>query len=327
MKRLLPLIALLIALGGCQEVQSVMSPGATGAAQIAQLAWLLFGLSAAIFLLVLAALWVALRGPVRMRTHLADSRAVVVGGIVFPTIVLTALLGYSVWLLRGSIPHSSATGVVRIGVVGEQWWWRVSYIRPGALPVASANEIRIPVGVEVEFTLNSADVIHSFWIPSLGGKVDMTPGRTTKLRVKAERVGIYRGQCAEYCGGPHAFMGISVLAMPSGEFIEWLQVESRGVTEATAEPSRSGQALFLAAGCGSCHAVRGTTAAGVLGPDLTRLGSRRSIAAERLPMSRENLARFITDGQHLKPGNRMPPFRIFSNAELETLTAYLASLR
>lgn len=327
MRRLVPISISLVALCGCQEIQSVLSPAAIGAAQIAQLAWLLFGLSAAIFLLVLSAVWVALRGPSEARARLADPRAVVAGGIVFPVIVLTILLGYSVWLLRGNVPVPSANDVVRIHVIGEQWWWRVSYVRPGASPVASANEIRIPVGAEVEFTLNSADVIHSFWIPSLGGKVDMTPGRTTTLRVKAERAGIFRGQCAEYCGGPHAFMAISVIAMPMEEFFAWLELESREARESTAEPVRLGQELFLAAGCGSCHAVRGTAAAGILGPDLSRIGSRRSIAAERLPMSRENLARFIADGQHLKPGNKMPPFRIFSTEQLDALATYLASLR
>ncbi len=327
MRRLAPLsIFLVMLIGGCRDIQSVMSPGATGASQIAALAWLLFGLSAAIFLVVLGATWLALRGSASVRTRLADTRTVVIGGIVFPVVVLTLLLGYSLWLLRGSTPDPSAS-VVRIHVVGEQWWWRVSYLRPGQTPVASANEIRIPVGAEVEFTLNSADVIHSFWIPSLGGKVDMTPGRTTTLRVKAERTGVFRGQCAEYCGGPHAFMALSVIAMPQEEFAEWLKQESASATEPAAETARRGQALFLAAGCGSCHAVRGSAATGLLGPDLSRIGSRRAIAAELLPMSRENLARFIVSGQHLKPGNKMPPFRVFSNENLDALTTYLIGLR
>jgi cytochrome c oxidase subunit 2 len=230
-----------------------------------------------------------------------------------------------VWFLRADASNANNESV-RIHVTGEQWWWRVSYELSGNA-IASANEIRIPVGVDVQFTLDSADVIHSFWIPSLGGKVDMIPGRRTSLRIRAQRPGVYRGQCAEFCGGPHAWMAFSVMALPMEEFVDWLKAEAAPAARPASGVSSRGQALFEAAGCGSCHAVRGTDAVGRIGPDLTRVGARRSIGAELLPMSKENLARFIADGQRLKPDNRMPPFGIFGHDELDALATYLIGLK
>jgi cytochrome c oxidase subunit 2 len=179
----------------------------------------------------------------------------------------------------------------------------------------------------VEFTLKSADVIHSFWLPSLGGKVDMIPGRVTRLRLMADRPGIFRGQCAEYCGGPHALMALEVVAMPAREFEEWLAWQASPAIEPADASARSGAALFVASGCGACHAIRGTPAAGVIGPDLTHIGARRSVGVDTLPMTQANVKRFIVDGQHIKPGNDMPPFRIFSEEQLEALSAYLVGLR
>jgi cytochrome c oxidase subunit 2 len=212
-------------------------------------------------------------------------------------------------------------------VTGEQWWWRLTYSGANGTPIASANEIRIPVGQDVLFTLNTADVIHSFWVPSLGGKLDMIPGRNTQLRLRADRPGIYRGQCAEYCGGPHALMALYVVGLPPNEFDTWLAHEAGPAAEPRGELERRGQSLFLAAGCGACHAVRGTAAMGSVGPDLTHVGSRRSIGAATLAATHENFMRFIADPHGVKPGITMPPFRIFSEAELDAVAAYLVSLR
>jgi cytochrome c oxidase subunit 2 len=243
-------------------------------------------------------------------------------------VLLATLLGFNVALMRASGQvGSDQTTAIPITVVGEQWWWRVTYSNADGKPVASANEIRIPLGRDILFTLKSADVIHSFWIPSLGGKVDMIPGRDTQLRLRADRPGIYRGQCAEYCGGPHALMALQVLGLPQSEFDPWLGREAGPAVEPRNEVERRGQSLFLAAGCGACHAVRGTAAMGLIGPDLTHVGSRRSIAADTLPSTHENLVRFIADAQRAKPGNAMPPFRILSHAELNAIAAYLLSLR
>jgi cytochrome c oxidase subunit 2 len=221
----------------------------------------------------------------------------------------------------------AAASPIAIEVVGEQWWWRVTYAGPGGTTIASANEMRMPVGRPVAFTLKSADVIHSFWVPSLGGKVDMIPGRTTHLLLTAERPGVYRGQCAEYCGGPHALMAFEVIALPPTEYDDWLRREASPAVAPASDIAQRGQALFIAAGCGTCHTIRGTAANGAIGPDLTHLGSRRSVGIDTLKLTHANLVRFIAENQHIKPGNRMPEFRIFQPDERDALAAYLISLR
>ena len=317
----LPLIA------GCRDGQSALTPYATQAAEIAQLSWVLFIGGAVILAIVVAATWIAIRGPASLRRTLASQRMVVAGGIVFPAVVLVALLFFNIALMQSSARAPAAGSHTGIAVAGEQWWWRVSYDGPAGTPVASANEIKIPVGRDVLFTLSSADVIHSFWVPSLGGKVDMIPGRQTRLRIHATRPGVFRGPCAEYCGGPHALMALQVTALPSAEFDAWLGREGGNAVSPQTATEREGQALFLGAGCGACHAVRGTPASGTIGPDLTRLGLRRSIGADTLPLNSENLIRFIVDGQRVKPGNKMPEFRFFTAEQREALAAYLLSLR
>lgn len=314
-------------LAGCgTDVQSALSPRGVQAGQIALLSWILFAFALAVLTIVMAALWFAIRGPARTRAALAGENAVLGFGLIFPAVTLTVLLGYGVWLMRAQLGLDDKRDTMRIEVTGEQWWWRIAYTGAGGSKFASANEIRIPVGQPVEFTLKSADVIHSFWVPSLGGKMDMTPGRDTKLRLEAERPGIYRGQCAEYCGGPHALMAFEVIAMPDADYQAWLAREAAPVQAATGDSQR-GETIFNAAGCGTCHTVRGTQAAGTIGPDLTHVGGRRSIGAETLPLNADNLVRFIVSGQHVKPGNLMPEFRIFQPDEQQALAGYLLSLR
>jgi cytochrome c oxidase subunit II len=312
---------------GCSGgVQSALDPAGPAAERIALLAWVLFGLCGLIFLAVLLATWLAIRGPPAVRARLAGTGTVWVGGIALPIFTLTGLLGYGVWLthagvaLRGGVPF-------RVEVVGEQWWWRVIYLNEDGQRIASANEIRIPVGVPVEFTLKSADVIHSFWVPALGGKVDMVPGHTTRLRVMADRAGIFRGQCAEYCGGPHALMALEVVAMPPEEHRQWLHDEAAAAAEPQSDAARQGRSLFQGAGCGACHAIRGTDAAGTIGPDLTHVGSRRSLAGVTLPNDKASLIRWIRDNQHVKPENLMLPYRNFTQTEIDALATYLAGLK
>jgi len=317
--------AALLLLAGCGiDVQSVLTPRGTQAGQIANLAWIVFAFGAAVLTLVMAAVWAAIRGSSRLRGALAQDRTIVVLGLIFPAVTLTLLLGYGVWLMRIQLAPSASTDTFHIEVTGEQWWWRVAY---GGAGIASANEIRIPVGRPVHFTLKASDVIHSFWVPSLGGKVDMIPGRTTAARLTAEREGIYRGQCAEYCGGPHALMAFEVVALPSAEYDAWLAREAAPARVPSSAQEQRGQSLFIAAGCGACHAVRGTAAAGTIGPDLTHLGGRRSVGIDTMPLTAENMTRFIANSQHVKPGNQMPEFRIFSADEHAALAAYLLSLR
>jgi cytochrome c oxidase subunit 2 len=321
-------LAVLLLVAGCQDGDTVLSPHGLQAAEIAQLSWILFAGGATILLIVVTAIWIAIRGPTRFRRALATPRMVVVGGIIFPATVLVVLLLVNIGLIHSfARAPADKLNTVPIAVTGEQWWWRVIYSGPGGAAVPSANEIRIPVGRDVVFALRSADVIHSFWVPSLGGKVDMIPGRETRLRVQATRPGIFRGPCAEYCGGPHALMALQVIAMSSDTFDAWLAREASPATEPVTELERRGRSLFIASGCGACHAIRGTPANGIIGPDLTRLGSRRSIAAGTLPLDHENVVRFIVEGQKVKPGNTMPEYRIFSGDQRNALATYLLSLK
>lgn len=327
MRRETPTMVLFASLGalpGCSP-QSALSPAGEDADRIAVLSWVLFTGAAAILLIVLVALAIAIRGPTAARRALSRESAIRLGGIVFPAVMLTVLLGYGLWLMRERIA-AAKPAALRIEVTSEQWWWRIAYQREGAEPISEANEIRIPAGRDVDLALHSNDVIHAFWVPSLGGKLDMIPGRTTTLRLKAERPGIYRGQCAEYCGGPHALMALEIIAMPQAEFDAWMAAAERRTLPDEAKPAEGGK-LLLSAGCGACHAVRGTKAAGTIGPDLSRVGGRRFLGAATLPNTPENLARFITDPQGAKPGVLMPPFAIFSREEMAALTAYLGSLR
>jgi cytochrome c oxidase subunit II len=287
-------------------VQSVLSPLGPDAAITAEISWVLFIGGTLIFVAVMALALLA----VSARLKISERLLIVGGGIVFPTVTLFVLMIYS--LARASALHLPDAQALRIEVVGEQWWWRVRY--PG---FETANEIRVPVGRPVELVLTSADVIHSFWVPALGGKLDMIPGRETRLRVRAEKPGEVRGQCAEYCGGPHALMALYVVALEPDEFARWAEGQAKA---ATAE-----NPLFVA-NCGACHAVRGTAAAGARGPDLTHVGSRLSIGAGLLPNNRGALAGWIASSQHLKPGNLMPSFEHFSGPQLQELAAYLEGL-
>jgi cytochrome c oxidase subunit II len=298
-------------------LQSALSPQGPEAAAIASLTWVLVAGAFAVLALVTLLTILAVRAP---RPWLGRNAAIVAGGIVFPGVVLFALLGYA----SLAVPrHAAAVPALRVEVVGRQWWWEVTYLDgSGARDFLTANEIRIPVGQPVELRLASADVIHSFWVPSLAGKLDMIPGRSNVLRISADTEGIYRGQCAEYCGGPHALMGLHVVAEPTARFEAWRASQRLPA----AADSREGRAIFEAT-CGGCHTVRGTAAAGRLGPDLTHVASRLALAAATLPNNAESRARWIARGQHVKPGNLMPAYPDLAPAEAAALAQYLASLR
>lgn len=315
-----------VLIGGCANNQSVLSPQGPASAQIAVLTWVLFGFGTVVLFIVLTAAWLAIYGSARIRQRLSGSAAVIAGGIAFPAITLTALLAYGIWLTHANTAGLRAAGAMSIEIVGEQWWWRIYYIHNGQR-VSAANELRIPAGRPVVFDLKTADVIHSFWVPNLGGKVDMIPGRTIQLALQADRPGIFRGQCAEYCGGPHALMAFEVVALQPQDFDVWLAGQGAVAVEPAGAQAQRGKDLFLRGGCGACHAVRGTEARGEVGPDLTHVASRRSVGIDTLPLTVDNLKRFISDGQHIKPGNRMPQFRIFNSDDLEAVAVYLSELR
>jgi cytochrome c oxidase subunit 2 len=309
------------------DIQSALAPSGAPAQAIATMIGVLGTGAAAIFLLVVAFVAYALLAAPRRRAWLARTGFVVAAGAVLPGTVLAVLLVYTLVAARPMVLAGSPPAL-RIEVVGEQWWWRVRYLGPDGMPLAAtANELHIPVGRPVELALASADVIHSFWVPNLAGKLDMIPGRVNRLRVMAHKPGVSRGQCAEFCGGPHGQMALYVVAHAPAAFDRWLAAE-REPAVAPLEPQRqAGAQLFLAHGCGVCHAVRGTEARGTRGPDLTHVAGRLSIGAGALPVNAAALASWIASSQHLKPGNLMPSFGMLPAAELQALAAYLDGLQ
>jgi cytochrome c oxidase subunit II len=308
--------------GVLDGIQSVLNPQAPDAAIIAEMAWVLIAGGAVVFAIVMALAAYAVFARRQHARRLSERALIVGGGIVFPTVTLAALLLYS--LLRASSLAVAGDGALRIEVIGEQWWWRVHYLDArGHVDFATANEIRIPAGRPVDLQLRSADVLHSFWVPALAGKLDMIPGRTNRMRIAAPAPGRFRGQCAEYCGGPHALMAFFVVAAPEEEFAAWA---ARQREPAAAARSAPGASLFEA-DCGACHAVRGTPAAGTRGPDLTHVAGRLTLGAGRVPLNADTLAEWIVANQRLKPGNLMPQFEHYSREELQALAAYLEALR
>jgi cytochrome c oxidase subunit 2 len=295
-----------------QGVQSVLAAAGPEANILAEMGWVLVIGAALIFAVVMALTAWALAG----RRRLREDAFIVGGGIVFPAVTLAILLVYT--LVRGEQIQAPAEGALRIEVTGEQWWWRVRYLDSrGEADFETANEVRIPAGKPVLLELKSADVIHSFWVPALAGKLDMIPGRTNRLRLLAARPGEYRGQCAEYCGGPHALMAFFVVAQEEQAFEDWLRLQRRDAERQ--DPLFNGH-------CGGCHTVRGTPAAGKLGPDLTHVASRKTIGAALLPMNQGAIAGWIASSQHLKPGNLMPSFDRFSGEELRVIAGYVENL-
>lgn len=319
-------LLVMLPLPGWAGVQSALHPGSEDAGRIVEISWVLFIGAALIFLLLLAMLFLALAGPPALR-RLLGRRSVIIGaGIAFPVIVLSALLVYAL-NAASSMVRAGTQPVLRIEVIGEMWWWRLRYLdHDGRTMFETANDIRIPSGLPVEFVLKSDNVIHSFWVPNLAGKLDMVPGHVNRLRVQANEPGVFRGQCAEYCGAQHAKMMFDVQAMAPDAFQTWLASQRQPAREPADARLRSGKQTFMQA-CAQCHAIRGTQAAGTLGPDLTHIGSRLSLAAGVLPNNAGTLAGWIAASQRIKPGNHMPSFDQLSGEDLRAVAHYMESLQ
>lgn len=268
----------------------------------------------------------SLRRPVGTMPERRARLYIIGGGAIVPTVVLGGLLIYGLAMLPDLLAPAPE-GSLKIKVVGEQWWWRVTYQLPQGGETELANEIRIPVGEPVSFELESQDVIHSFWIPALGGKMDMIPGRSTRLVLRPTRTGVFRGVCAEYCGVAHALMALYVVVTEKEEFTDWLDQQSEPAAEPNEPLAAEGRDLFFANGCSACHAIGGTTADGVVGPNLTHVGSRISLGAGTVPNEPGAFMRWIEQTDKIKPGVHMPHFRMLPPAELGALEAYLDSLK
>lgn len=307
-------------LGGCSGVQSTFS--AFGA-EAESTRILTLGMTAAATLITIAVLWLAwhaVRTPAGRLDFKGGMQVILWMGAIVPTVLLSMLLVSSLAKMR-TLP--TGAGDLKIAVSGEQFWWRVRYLPAGGQPVETANEIRVPVGRTVSFALMSPDVIHSFWIPGLAGKVDMIPGRTNILVARATQAGVYRGVCAEFCGLSHARMAFDVVAMEPAAFDQWLAESARPVASVDSQ----GRQLFMEYGCNGCHTIRGHFENSTIGPDLTHAGSRHSLAAGTLLMTPDAISRFIRNPGSVKPGALMPSFRDMPGEDAEAISKYLAELR
>ena len=299
--------------GGCNRHQSALSPFGAEATGIRLIA-LILTIGAVLILIAMALLYRrAVRAPEHSIDHRQGMRMVLWLGAIGPTILLAALLLYALPAMRPR-PVSPTDLVIR--VEGEQFWWRVAYQRPGAEPLISANEIRVPVGRTVSFELTAKDVIHSFWIPGLAGKMDMIPGRITLLPVRAEKAGRYRGVCAEFCGLSHALMAFDVIAMEPDAFDRWMAQDRRGRAAESA-----GARLFAAHGCTACHAMAKPS----IGPSLGDFHARGSLGAGTLTPTVDAVAAFIRSPQQAKPGARMPAYPQMRADEALTIARWLRS--
>lgn len=307
--------------------QSALNSAGSGAAETAELFWIMMTGAAVIWILVIGIAVYATRTKPPAHGVRAGQTLIIGGGIMFPVIVLAALLTKGLAMMPGM--HAPGSGL-RIEVVGEQWWWRVRYWPAGATtPIESANEVRLPVGERTEFTLVADDVIHSFWMPSLAGKRDMIPGRVNRLVIEPTTVGTFRGQCAEFCGTSHALMALSAVVMEADVFAQWLDAEAGPASTAplAAEGESEGLSLFLTYGCGACHTIRGTPARGKVGPDLTHVGGRKTIGAGVLPTIAEAFAHWIANTESIKPGSRMPSFGMAPEEDIAAIARYLEGLK
>ena len=228
---------------------------------------------------------------------------------------------------KPTVRAAAPEGALRVHVTGHMWWWEVRYRGPEGEWIATANELRIPVGRPVAVSLSSPDVIHSFWVPSLAGKVDVIPGRLTEITLRADRPGVYRGQCAEFCGAQHAHMALWIVADPPEEFNRWMLAQRAPAREPVTDQQQQGRELFETRACVLCHTVRGTGARATIGPDLTHIASRRTIAAGVFPNNTAYLTAWVTHAQSLKPGVAMPDVTDFTGEELHALVAYLQHLQ
>jgi cytochrome c oxidase subunit 2 len=309
-------------------IQSALHPAGPGAAGISDLWWLMFWTCTVVYVVVMAALVVAIRrrtagGNAGSERTLTRS---VVGASAVTVVILCGLLVASVSTGRAVGAVASGNALV-IAITGNQWWWDVEYHNPEpSLRTRTANEVHLPVGRPVRILLTSNDVIHSFWVPNLHGKMDLVPGRRTELGLQVDTPGIYRGQCAEYCGLQHAHMAFTVIAESSDDFERWLSAQRQAAPAPTTPEQQRGFEIVTRGPCAMCHTVRGTSAGARTAPDLTHLASRSTLAAGTVPNTRAALADWIANPQHLKPGAKMPATGL-SAEELQAVLAYLEILR
>jgi cytochrome c oxidase subunit 2 len=320
--------------------QSALHPAGPQAGRIISLWWMMFWVTGVVFLIVMGFLVAAL---VRRRRPYGGEAADVpdvrpeasverrMSHVVLTGVGVTVVILF-VFLIRSYVTGRALDSLheqdhLTVKVVGHQWWWEVSYDNStAAYTVTTANEIHIPVGRPVLFKLTSTDVIHSFWVPNLHGKMDLVPGHENVTWLKADQEGTYRGQCAEFCGHQHAHMAFTVVAEPYDKFKAWYDAQLKAAPEPVNQSQAQGRQVFLSSTCVMCHTIRGTEAGSRVGPDLTHVASRGTLAAGTLENTRGHLGGWVVDSQKIKPGNRMPPNNL-EPADLQALLDYLQSLK
>jgi cytochrome c oxidase subunit 2 len=318
-------------------IQNSINPAGPNAESLSRLWWLMFYVCSAVYLLVMIGVAIAIRKGTRhsdLNPVLNPSpstergkRNAVLSAVSVTVVILFVFLIYSYSTGRSLTADLGQKNGLSIEVTGHQWWWEARYNDVDASNMfITANEIHIPVGVPVLFTLHGGDVIHSFWVPNLAGKKDLIPGKVSTMWLQADKPGVYRGQCAEYCGLQHARMAMWIVAEPQDQFNAWRQNQTQGSVPPATDSQRYGQQVFLSSTCVMCHSINGTPAGSNFGPNLTHVGSRNTIAAATVSNTREHLMRWIINSQQFKPGNKMPQNNI-GQTELEALADYLQSLK
>ena len=329
-------ILLLGMAAGCSKYPSIFTPASTNARAISELTLVVFGVSAFVFLIVELALiysFVRFRqkkgsDPSLPRQVEGNHRLEIIWtGIT--ALMLVVIFVFSLRTLRtisnpsGSVNDQEPANTIHVRVVGHQWYWQLDY--PDQ-EVVTANELHIPINTPVKVELVSADVIHSFWVPELGGKTDVIPGTTNIMHIQADKEGTFTGQCAEFCGEEHAKMRLLVIVESKDKYDAWLQNQQQPIPASLSSDAAQGEQLFLSGTCGTCHTLNGTKAKGVVGPNLTHFASRQTFAGAWLENNAENLRQWLSDPQALKPGNLMPNLNI-KPADIQLLIAFLQSLQ
>ncbi len=322
--------AIMVTMTASAADQSVLRPSGPQAAHIHWLWDVMLWTTGVIYVVVLLVLFAGVwrRRKATDPTTMTDAKLekYVIASVVASTVIFFGLLIASVAVGKATSDLDARNGLI-VNVTGYQWWWRVEYVHPEpAQYITTANEIHIPVGRPVTFVLTSSDVIHSFWAPNLHGKRDLLPNQKNSLVLRADKPGVYRGQCAEFCGLQHAKMAFAIIAEPQEKFDAWYANQVKPAAEPVTEEQVKGRDVFLSHACVMCHTIRGTQANARLGPDLTHIKSRATIAAGTLPNEKGHLGGWISNPQSIKQGVRMPPNPLMPD-ELNALLGYLESLK
>ncbi len=314
---------------GCGGGQSTVAPRSPQTHVIALIWWWMLGAAVVVFVGAVGLLWIAFLRRRSAGLPWFGTRERVAGGmviafgIVVPLVVLLALFGATdIYAIKYTQAPAAGSTRMTVEVVGHQWWWEVRY--PGTSAV-TANEVHIPTGERVQVIATTADVIHSLWVPRLARKIDMIPGIENRILLETPDAGTYLGQCSEFCGLEHTRMRLTVIAQPPAAFRAWLADMARPAPPAVGARARLGQSLFASRGCGGCHQLRGSESRGTVGPDLTHVASRSTLAALTIPDNEPELAAWIANPQAIKPGNHMPDLGL-SRSEARAITTFLMEL-